>query len=53
MSPVTAAIISALIGAALVICGVYLLLGTGWAVLSGAPLFFAFTALLLKGLKRE
>ena len=36
--------------AALLVCGVYVLAGAGWALLSGVPVCCAFSFLIIRGL---
>ena len=52
LTPPLLALLALLAGCALAVSGVYLLAGTGWALLAGAvpPLLFAM--IILRGLKR-
>jgi len=44
---------SALLGFGLLISGVYVLSGTGWALLAGAASFFAIAGFIRQGLTSE
>lgn len=46
-----AALLSFLCGASLIVGGVYVLLGLGWALISGAVPFLLLAVLIVRGLR--
>lgn len=51
-SPIVVALVSALLGCASLLAGVYLLAGPGWALVGGGLSFLVFALVILRGLGR-
>lgn len=52
ISPRAVAVLALLIGLGLLVSGVFVLAGLGWALLAGAMPFFGFAGLIFRGLLR-
>ncbi|MDP3228388.1 MAG: hypothetical protein Q8N13_10490 [Acidovorax sp.] len=52
LTPPLLALLALLAGCGMAVSGVYLLAGTGWALLAGACPLLLFALIILRGLKR-
>jgi len=52
MNEILAMLIAALIGAALILSGIYLLVGMAWTLIAGGLACFAFAGIIRRGVYR-